>query len=142
MKVHGRSPIFVDAAPALLVMSLVTCKTLFMSFDDTRVQDETFAGDSFNGGIALTVAAMDITLKDTTEVGRKILDLGREVKRMEMNSRVIKERVTPTQAIDAEFSCLKDVNVVYTTGGNKICGFWPTPSSEILKFISTLFVTF
>jgi hypothetical protein len=45
----------------------------------------TFTGDSLSGRIALVAAAMDITLKDSMVVRRKILGLGREVKRMRMN---------------------------------------------------------
>jgi cephalosporin-C deacetylase-like acetyl esterase len=79
----ARPPIFADGVPTPLVISLVTSKSL----DATRVQDVTYAGDSFSGGIALAVAVVDMTLKDSMEVRRKILGLGREVKRMEMNSK-------------------------------------------------------
>jgi hypothetical protein len=45
----------------------------------------TFTSDSFSDIIALTVAAVDTTLKDSMELRRKILGLGRVVKRMGMN---------------------------------------------------------
>jgi hypothetical protein len=83
----ARPPIFADGVPTPLVISLVTSKALSKSLDATRVQDATYAGDSFSGGIALAVAVVDTTLKDSMEVRRKILGLGREVKRMEMNSK-------------------------------------------------------
>jgi hypothetical protein len=52
----------------------------------TRVQDTTFTGDaSLRGGILLTMATVDTTLKDSIEVGRNILGLGGEVNRMGMS---------------------------------------------------------
>jgi hypothetical protein len=81
----GQPPIFTDGAPAPLVTSLVTSKTLSKSLDATRVQNVTSAEDTLSGGITLMAAAVDTTLKDSIEVRRKILGLGREVKMMGMN---------------------------------------------------------
>jgi hypothetical protein len=58
---------------------------LSKSLDATRVQDVTLVGNSLSDGIALTAAAVDVMLNDSLEVRKKILGLGREVKRMEMN---------------------------------------------------------
>jgi hypothetical protein len=91
-KTHGQSainvgqlPIFVDGASAPLVTSKVTSKTLSKSLEMTRVQDTAFACDSFSGSIALATIMVDTSLKESMEVRRKILGLGREVKRMEIN---------------------------------------------------------
>jgi hypothetical protein len=59
--------------------------TLYKLLEAIRVQDVTFMGDSLSGGIALTTVAGDMTLNDYNEVRRKILGLGREVKRFGMN---------------------------------------------------------
>jgi hypothetical protein len=58
---------------------------LSKSLDATRVQDVTLVGNSLSDGIALTAAVVDVMLNDSLEVRKKILGLGREVKRMEMN---------------------------------------------------------
>jgi hypothetical protein len=81
-------------------------------------RDHSRCGDSFSGWIALAVATVDTTLRDSLEVRRKITGLGRKVRRvrMRMKWRIKKETVTPTQAILVQFSHLKDVNVVYATG--------------------------
>jgi hypothetical protein len=81
----GQPPIFANGVPAPLVTPLVVSNALSKSLDATQVQDVTLAGNSLSGGIALMVAAVDVMLNDSLEVRKKILGLGREVKRMEMN---------------------------------------------------------
>jgi hypothetical protein len=80
-------------------------------------QDTTFAiDDSFSGRIVLAAAAMDTTLKDFIEARQNILGLAREVKRIGMNRRVKKERVTPIQTVLMDFSHLKDVSILCSMG--------------------------
>jgi hypothetical protein len=81
----SRPPIFANGVPAPLVTPLVMSNSLSKSLDATRVQDVTLVGNSLSDGIALTAAAVDVMLNDSLEVRKKILGLGREVKRMEMN---------------------------------------------------------
>jgi hypothetical protein len=64
---------------------LVTLNTLSKLLEATRVQDMTFVADSLSSVMALTVATVDMTLKDSIKARRKILDLGGQLKRMWMN---------------------------------------------------------
>jgi hypothetical protein len=67
-------------------MSLAMPKTLSNLLEVTRVQDTTFTVDaSLSGRIDLAAVEVGRTLKDSIELGRKILGLGGEVKRMGMS---------------------------------------------------------
>jgi hypothetical protein len=53
---------------------LVTSKTLSKSLEVTSVQDVTLmSDDTLSDGIALATVAVDMILKDSIEIGRKIL---------------------------------------------------------------------
>jgi hypothetical protein len=68
-----------------------------------------------------------------------LLGLGREVKRMGINWRVKKERITPTLAIIVGFFLFEDVNVMFSTGETQ-CEmtetFWPRRTTG--PYFSTL----
>jgi hypothetical protein len=84
--VAGWPAIFTDGAPAPPVTSFAASKSFSRSFDATKAHDMTLAGGaSFNGGIFLAVAAVDIALKGSMEGERMSKSFGGVVREKEMS---------------------------------------------------------
>jgi hypothetical protein len=82
----GWPAIFTDGAPAPPVTSFAASKSFSRSFDATKAHDMTLAGGaSFNGGIFLAVAAVDIALKGSMAGERMSKSFGGVVREKEMS---------------------------------------------------------
>jgi hypothetical protein len=83
---HGRSAVIVDGALAPRVTSFVASKSFCRSVTAINAHDMTLAGDAyFNGGIFLTVAAVDRALKGSMAGERMNKGFGREVREKDMS---------------------------------------------------------
>jgi hypothetical protein len=75
-----------DGAPAPLVTSFATSKSISRSVDATKAHDMTLVGGtSFNGGIFHAAAAVDRSLKGSMVGERMNKCFGREVREKEMS---------------------------------------------------------
>jgi hypothetical protein len=76
----GEPTIFASGVSAPLVASFAASKTFYRSVDAINAHDTTLAGDaSFNGGIFLVAAVVDIALKGFMAGERMRKNFGREV---------------------------------------------------------------